>query len=468
MAASDATFDLTVIGSGPGGYVAAIRAAQLGLSTAVVEMAPLPGGTCLHWGCIPTKALLHAAEVLELSRHAGRFGVKVAPGELDIDGLHKYKDRVVLSNAKGVEYLFKKGGVTTVPGRGKLAGPGRVEVAQPGGITKSLASKFTIVATGSVIRGLPGVEFDGKQIINSDHALGLKHVPASMIVLGAGAVGVEFASIFATFGAKVTIVELLPRLIPLEDASLGAELEKAFKRRGLVVHAGTKVESVVREKDRVKVTAVKDGKPVELAAEVLLVAVGRRPLTENLGLEALGVKLDRGFVEVDGVMRTAAPAVYAIGDIVKTQALAHVASHEGIVAVEHAAGRQPHPIDYDKIPSCTYCDPEVASIGLTEEAARSRGYEVVVGQFPFSALGKAKILDDTRGFVKIVAEKKYDEVLGVHIIGPHATELISEATAALNLEATAASLFQAVHAHPTLAEAMGEAALAVHGRAIHI
>lgn len=468
MANSDAAFDLTVIGSGPGGYVAAIRAAQLGLKTAVVEMAPLPGGTCLHWGCIPTKALLHAAEVLETSRHAGRFGVKMAPGELDVAGLHKYKDKVVMSNAKGVEYLLKKGGITIVPGRGRLAGPGKVAVAQAGGGTKTISTKFTIVATGSVIRGLPGVEFDGKQIINSDHALGLKSVPASMIVLGAGAVGVEFASIYATFGAKVTIVELLPRMIPVEDASLGAELEKAFKKRGIGVHTGTRVEKVVREKDKVRVTASKDGKPVELEAEVLLVAVGRRPLTEDLGLEALGIKLDRGFVEVDGFMRTSAAGVYAIGDIVKTQALAHVASHEGIVAVEDAAGKQPHAINYDKVPSCTYCDPEVASIGLTEDEARKRGYDVVVGQFPFSAIGKAKILDDTRGFVKIVSEKKYDEVLGVHIIGPHATELISEATAALNLEATAASLFEAVHAHPTLAEAIGEAALAVHGRAIHI
>jgi dihydrolipoamide dehydrogenase len=468
LANSDATFDLTVIGSGPGGYVAAIRAAQLGLKTAVVELAPLPGGTCTHVGCIPTKALLHAAEVVDTSRHAGAFGVKLAAAELDIPAMQKYKDKVVLSSAKGVEYLFKKNKIVLVPGRGRLAGPGRIDVAQPGGTVKTIQTKFTIVATGSVIRGLPGVEFDGKRIINSDHALSLPAVPASMIVLGAGAVGVEFASIYATFGTKVTIVELLPRLIPLEDAALGAELEKAFKKRGLEVHTGTKVEKVVNQQDGVHVTATKDGKPVELTADVLLVAIGRRPLTEDLGLEAAGVKLDRGFIEVDGLMRTGAPGVWAIGDIVKTQALAHVASHEGIVAVEDAAGKSPHPINYDKIPSCTYCDPEVASIGLTQEEAVKRGYDVAVGQFPFSAIGKARILDDTRGFVKIVTDKKYDEILGVHIIGPHATELISEATAALNLEATAASLFEAVHAHPTLSEAMGEAALAVHGRAIHI
>ena len=468
MTASDASYDLTVIGSGPGGYVAAIRAAQLGLKTAVVEMAPRPGGTCLIWGCIPTKALLHAAEVLETSRHAERFGIKVAPGSLDIPKLHAYKDKVVTANVKGVEYLFKKNNVTLISGRGSLAGPGTIAVAEPGGATKTIKTKFTVVATGSVIRGLPGVEFDGRRIINSDHALGLTEIPPSMIVLGAGAVGVEFASIYATFGSKVTVVELLPRLIPLEDESLGAELERAFKKRGIAIHTSTKVESVTSGSSGVKLKAVRDGKPLELEAATLLVAVGRRPLTENIGLEALGVKLDRGFVEVDGLMRTAAPAVWAIGDIVKTQALAHVASHEGIVAVEDAAGRHPHPIDYDKIPSCTYCDPEVASIGLSEEAAKKRGYDVAVGQFPFTAIGKAKILDDTRGFVKIVAEKKYDEVLGVHIIGPHATELISEATAAVNLEATAASLFEAVHAHPTLSEAMGEAALAVHKRTIHM
>jgi dihydrolipoamide dehydrogenase len=468
LAPTESKFDLTIIGSGPGGYVGAIRAAQLGLKTACVESAPLLGGTCLIWGCIPTKALLQAAEVLETSRHAGRFGVEVAPGKLDVDALHKYKDKVVLANAKGVEYLFKKNGVALVRGRGSLAGRNKVRVDQPDGTSATLDTKFVVVATGSAIRGLPGVEFDGKQVINSDHALSLKPIPASMIVLGAGAVGVEFASIYASFGTKVTIAELLPRLIPVEDQALGAELEKAFKKRGIAVHTGTKVEKVVKEKDRVRVSASKDGKPVELEAEVLLVAIGRRPLTENLGLEALGVKLDRGFVEVDGMMQTSVPGIYAIGDIVKTQALAHVASHEGIVAVEHAAGRHPHPIDYDKIPSCTYCDPEVASVGLSEEEAKRRGYAVVVGQFPFSALGKARILEDTRGFVKIVAESKYDEVLGVHIIGPHATELIAEGTAAVSLEATAASLFEAVHAHPTLAEAMGEAALAVHKRAIHI
>ena len=466
--ASELKYDVTIIGSGPGGYVAAIRAAQLGFKTAVVEKAPLPGGTCLHWGCIPTKALLHTAEVLETARHASSFGVKVAGAELDLAAAQRYKDKTVTVNAKGVEFLFRKNGVALLRGRGRLAGPGQVEVRPPEGDPYTVSTRFVVLATGSAIRGLPGIEFDGERIINSDHALSLTRVPGSLVVLGAGAVGVEFASIYASFGAKVTVVEILPRLVPLEDASLGEELEKAFRKRGIDVHVGTRVEKVSREDGKLRIHASKDGAPVEIEAETLLVAVGRRPVTEDLGLEGTRVKLDRGYIEVDATMRTGEPGVYAIGDIVKTQALAHVASHEGIIAVEHAAGRNPRPVDYDRIPSCTYCQPEVASIGLSEEEARKRGHDVVVGTFPFSAIGKAKILGDTRGFVKIVAEKKYDEVLGVHIIGPHATELIAEATAALNLEATAESLFHAVHAHPTLAEAMGEAALAVHGRAIHI
>ncbi|MBD3868519.1 MAG: dihydrolipoyl dehydrogenase [Acidobacteria bacterium] len=461
-------FDLTIIGSGPGGYVAAIRAAQLGLKTAVIEKYKLPGGTCLHWGCIPTKALLHSAEVLETTRTAGGYGVKVQNAELDLPGVHKHRKKTVITNAKGVAFLFKKNGITLIQGTGRLAGAGAVEVTPEQGDPFTVKSGKIILATGSVVREMPGMEFDGKSIISSDHALELDRIPESMLVLGAGAVGVEFASIYATFGSKVTLVELLPNLVPLEDPDLGQELEKAFKKRKIEVHTGTRVQSVKKVDGGVKIKAEKDGEAVEMSTEVLLVAVGRNAVTSGLGLEGTGVVMDGPFIQVDGMMQTGEPGVYAIGDIVKTPALAHVASHEGVIAAEHAAGGSPHPIDYDKIPSCTYSSPEIASVGLSEQEAKDRGYEVAVGSFPFTANGKAKIIGDARGFVKIVSDKKYDEILGVHIIGPHATELISEAIAAVNLEATTEALFHAVHAHPTLAEAMHEAALGVHGRSIHI
>jgi dihydrolipoamide dehydrogenase len=462
------TFDITIIGSGPGGYVAAIRAAQLGLKTAVVEKESQPGGTCLHRGCIPTKALLHVAELLDTAAEAKTFGVDIEAATLNLPGAHRYKKKVVQSNAKGVEFLFKKNGVSLIRGRGRLAGPGKVEVTPPEGEAFALETTHTILATGSAVHGLPGVEFDGKKIISSDDALELAKVPGSMIVLGAGAVGVEFASIYRSFGAEVTLVELLPRLVPIEDEALGTELAKAFKRRGIASHTSTRVTEVTTKGDGVQVKAGKGGKPLELAADLLLVAVGRRPVTDDLGLESTRVRLDEhGFVEVDEMLRTGEPGVYAIGDILPTQALAHVASHEGTLAVEHAAGLNPQALDYDRVPSCTYCQPEVASVGLSEQAARERGHDVAVGRFPFTAIGKAKILGDTRGFVKIVSEKRYDQVLGVHIVGPHATELIAEAAAALSLEATTESIIHTIHAHPTLAEAMGEAALAVHDRAIH-
>ncbi len=469
MGNADKKFDVTIIGSGPGGYVAAIRAGQLGLKTAVVEMYKQPGGTCLHWGCIPTKALLRSAEVLDTATHAAAFGVKINDATLDIPGVQKHKNKMVQVNAKGVEYLFKKNGVELLSGRGRLAGQGLVSVEPTDGETYTVQTEHTVIATGSVIRGLPGVEFDGKKVISSDDALSLKSVPKKMIVLGAGAVGVEFASIYRSFGAEVTVVELLPRLIPIEDEALGTELAKSFKKRGIESHTGTRVKNVETKGRGVTVTADKNGEAIELKADLLLVAVGRRPLTEDLGLEGTGVKLAKGgFVEVDPMMRTGEPGVFAIGDVLPTAALAHVASHEGMVCIEHIAGLDPHPVNYDRVPSCTYCRPEVASIGLSEADAKDRGFDVATGKFPFTAIGKAKILNETAGFVKIVSEKRYDEILGVHIIGPHATELIAEATAAVNLEATVESIIHAIHAHPTLSEAMGEAALQAHGRAIHM
>ncbi len=468
MGAADRDFDITILGSGPGGYVAAIRAAQLGLSTAVVELHDQPGGTCLHWGCIPTKAMLHAAEVLDTARHAEVFGVKLAGAELDLAAMHAYKKKTVQANARGVEYLFKKNHVTLLHGRGRMAGAGRVAVTPRDGKPFTVGARKVVLAVGSVVRELPAAPFDGRKVISSDDALELDRVPASLVVLGAGAVGVEFASIYRSFGAEVTLVEMLDRLLPLEDAALGAELARAFARRGIESHVGTRVTEVDASGSGVRIVADKGGKRLELRADVLLVAVGRRPRTTDLGLEPLRVKLSSGgFIEVDSRMQTAEPGVYAIGDVLATQALAHVASREGIVAVEHAAGLDPRPIDYDRIPSCTYCQPEVASVGISEEEARRRGHDVVVGSFPFSAIGKAKILADTRGFVKIVSERGYGEVLGVHILGPHATELIAEAGAALQLEATVESIAQVVHAHPTLAEALGEAALAALGRPIH-
>ena len=468
MADTQESFDLTIIGSGPGGYVAAIRAAQLGLKTALVEKAPALGGTCLHWGCIPTKALLHTADVLETAKEAARFGVKTGDVKLDLAGAHKHKADVVRRMAKGIEFLMKKNTITVVAGHGRLKGAGRVEVTGQGA-ARLLATRRVILATGSAPKLLPGMKPDGARIITSNEALSLEFLPKSILVLGAGAVGCEFASIYSRFGSAVTLVEMLPRVLPLEDEEISAELHKAFKKRGIGVRVATKVEEVkVRDREvEVQVQSEKGGRET-LKAEVLLVAVGRRPLTDDLGIEGTRVELDRGFVKVDGTMRTRDEWIYAIGDLLPTPALAHVASHEGIVAAEAIAGRSPEPINYDQVPSCTYCDPEVASIGLSEATARARGHKVRVGKFPFAALGKAGIGGHQEGFVKIVGDERYDELLGIHVIGPKATELIGEGGMALRLESTVEDLFQAIHAHPTLSEAMAEAALNLHGRGIHL
>jgi dihydrolipoamide dehydrogenase len=462
------TFDCAIIGSGPGGYVAAIRAAQLGLKTALIEKAPALGGTCLHIGCIPTKALLHSAEVLETARDAARFGVKTGDVKLDLPGVHKHKTDVVRRMAAGIDHLMKKNGVTVVRGHGRLKGPGRVEVRGASGPAQVLAAKNVILATGSAPRMLPGLKADGTRVLTSNEALGLEFVPRSLIILGAGAVGVEFASIYSRFGSAVTLVEMLPRLLPLEDEEISAEILKAFKKRGIDSRVGTRVENVKAGERgvEVQVTSGKGGAET-LKADVLLVAVGRRPVTEELGLEGTRVRIDRGFVTADGRMRTGEPNVFAIGDLLPTPALAHVASHEGIVAAETIAGLNPEPIDYDRVPSCTYSEPEVASIGLTEQAARERGHRVRVGRFPSSVLGKGRILAASEGLIKIVGDERYDELLGIHILGPRATELIAEGSAALRLEATVEDLFHAIHAHPTLSEALAEAALNLHARGIH-
>jgi len=461
-------YDLIVIGSGPGGYVAAIRAAQLGLATALVEKDPHFGGTCLHRGCIPTKALLHTADVLEQAKKAGSFGVTLGEPTLDIAGAHRYKRKVVEKNARGVEYLLKKNNVATIHGRGRLAGAHQVAVESPDGTETRYQARFILIATGSVARELPFARTDGEHVLNSDHILELERVPASIAVLGAGAVGTEFASVFAAFGSQVTLIEMLPRILPIEDEEISAELGRALKKRGIRIMTDTRLAEVARGDSGVDLKLDHGGETTSLEAEILLVAVGRAPVTAGLGLEELGVRLDRGYVEVDGWMQTAVPHIYAIGDVVNTPWLAHVASAEGIVAVEHMAGQPARPLNYDLVPSCTYCDPEVGSVGLTEAAARERGYDVAVGKFPFTALGKAAILGKTEGFVKVVRETKYDQLLGVHILGAHATDLVAEASVALQVEATTEELFRTIHAHPTLSEAMAEAAHAAVGHAIHM
>ena len=469
------SFDVIVIGSGTGGYVAAIRAAQLGLRTAVVERQPMLGGTCLNWGCIPTKALLEHAHALKIAQEAAdwgiSFGAAVTP-TLDMARVHARKNKIVTGLTKGVEYLFKKNGIAWIKGSGRLAGNGRVEVTGPDGQTMS--AREIVIATGSAPRSIPGIEIDRQHVITSDEAIQLATVPKSIAILGSGAVGVEFASIFRRFGSEVTLIELLPRIVPNEDAAVSAELEKAFKKRGIAVRTGTKVTSARVGADGV--TLQMDGAAgtgATLTVEKLLVAIGRGPVTDGLGAEEAGVALERGFVRVDDLFHTNVPGISAIGDVITMGStphaqLAHLSSAEGIVLAERLAGHPTRAINYDHVPACTYCEPEIGSVGLTEQEAIDRGYDVRVGTFPFGVLGRAKMAGETEGFVKIVAEKKYDEVLGVHMIGLRATELVAEATVALRLESTVEELIRTIHAHPTMSEAVAEAAHAAHGAAIHI
>jgi dihydrolipoamide dehydrogenase len=460
-------YDLVIVGSGPGGYVAAIRAGQLGLKVACVEKDPKFGGTCTHRGCIPTKALLHSAELLDQIRHADEFGIEVAAPGLDIAKVHAYKRGIVDKSASGIQTLFKKYKVEGIRGYGRLSGANAVEVVDPEGGRRTLSTRFVMIATGSVPREIRVAPSDGHRIVTSDHVLEMERVPKSIVVLGAGAVGTEFASVYRSFGAEVTLVEMLPRALPIEDEEVSKELERLLKKRGIKVLTSTTLTAAEPVEGGVKVTLRQGEKESVVEAELLLVAVGRAPVTDDIGLEALGIATERGYVPVDGLMRTKVPNVYAIGDVVNTPWLAHVASAEGILAVEHMAGHEVRPLDYDLTPSCTYCEPEVGSVGLSEAKAKERGHDVAVGKFSFMASGKARILGKAQGFVKIVRDKKYDQVLGVHIIGPHATDLIAEACVAMRLETTAEEIFRTIHAHPTLSEAVMEAAHASHGAAIH-
>ena len=462
------TYDVAIIGSGPGGYVAAVRAAQLGMSVLIVERESRLGGVCTLRGCIPTKALLHTADLLEEARHGAEVGVAAREIRLDYPAALKHKEKIVRQSTNGVSYLMKKNKVDVVTGFGRLAGHGKVTVAAADGAETTFSAKNVLIATGSTPRSLPGIDIDHQSVLSSDSILELTEIPKSLLVIGSGAVGVEFASMFARFGSKATVVEILPRIVPLEDEEVSRELAASFKRQGIAVYVDTRVERVTVSDAGAEVLARSSaGKTETFRAEKILLAVGRKPLSEGIGLEALGVATDRGYIRVDPWMQTNVPNVYAIGDVVPTPWLAHVAMAEGTVAVERMAGAETRPLNYDQVPGCTYCAPEVASIGLTEAAARERGHDVVVGKFPFSANGKARVINETAGFVKIVAEKKYDEVLGVHIVGPKATELIAEAGAALRLEATSEELVRTIHAHPTLSETMHEAVLDAYGRAIH-
>jgi dihydrolipoamide dehydrogenase len=468
------SYDVIVIGAGTGGYVAAIRAAQLGLKVAVVEKQKALGGTCLIWGCIPTKALLEHAHALKIVQNAKEWGVTIpagAPG-LDMAQVQGRKDKVVSGLTKGIEFLFKKNKIDWIKGTARLAGKGKVEVFE--GEKQALQAKEIIVATGSSPRSVPGIEIDRKRIITSDEAIHLKEVPKSMIVLGSGAVGVEFASIYRRFGSEVTVIELLPRLVPVEDAAVSTELEKSFKKQGIKSLTGTKVTKATVTAKGVDIEAQGgDGKPQKLAADLLLVATGRGPVTEGLGAEEVGLQLEKGYVRVDQMYRTNVPNISAIGDVVTLGAgvhpqLAHVSSAEGVLVAERIAGEDVRPLNYDHVPGCTYCDPEIGSVGLTEAEAKEQGYDVRVGSFPFGVLGRAKMANESEGFVKIVADRKYDEVLGVHMIGPRSTELVAEAVLALRLECTVEELIHTIHAHPTFSEAVGEAAHAAHGAAIHM
>jgi dihydrolipoyl dehydrogenase len=471
------SFDIVVLGGGTGGYGAAFRAGQLGLKVALVDDNPRGlGGTCLHIGCIPTKAMLASADLLDHMKHSSEFGIEVADVSADPVAIAKRRDQIVMRLVKGVTSLTKKNKVEYILGRGRLEGPQQVRVKTTDAEGKStgeviLKARDVILATGSRVKSLPGLEPDGERIVTSDDVLRSSHIPASIIVVGAGAVGVEFASYYHDMGSKVTVLEYLPGLVPLEDADISKEMERAFKKRGIGVITSARFDAASVKVDDSGVSLMvgpEGGEAKELKAEQLLIAAGRATNVEGVGLETTrAVVSDRGIVEVDGEMRTADQHLYAVGDIVGGLQLAHVATHEGIAAVHAIAGEEVEAIDYVKMPRATYSRPQVASIGLTSAQCDERGLKTKVGKMPMMAVGKAIIDGDTTGFVKVIADAETDELLGVHMIGHHVTELIAESSTAMLLEATAWEIGAAVHPHPTLSEAMGEAAMAVDGKSIN-
>jgi dihydrolipoamide dehydrogenase len=461
-------FDVAVIGGGPGGYVAAIKGSQLGLKVAVIEKYSKCGGTCLHWGCIPTKALLFNADLYEKALNGKEFGILCKDINLDFRLVKARKDKLVKKLSMGTEFLLKKNKISIFRGKGRITAPGVVQVE--GDQVSEVRARNIIIATGSEAKLLPGLELDGRVILTNKEILDLESVPKSLLIIGAGALGVEFASIFARFGSEVTVVEMLPRILPLEDPEISEEVARILSKRRIKFLTNARLENISIKDDsaQVQITNAK-GESQSLTAEKILVAVGRQPASGEIGLEKLNVAVSRGFITIDKNMKTNVPGIFAIGDVVPTPALAHVASHEGMLAMRYIRGEHPEPINYDLVPSCTYCSPEVASVGLTEAAARERGFDVITSKFPFAAIGKAAILGEIEGFVKLVSEKKYKQILGVHMIGPHVTELITEGTSLIALEATAADLSHLIHPHPTISEGIMEAAHALYsGAAIHI
>lgn len=460
-------YDLIVIGSGPGGYVAAIRASQLGMKVGVVEKAEI-GGICLNWGCIPTKALLKSANVFEYIKHAKDYGVEVNDFKADFASIVKRSRDVAASNSKGVQFLFKKNKIDLIEGYGKIKKGGKVEVTDAAGKKVDYEAKHTILATGGRSRELPAMKLDGKKIIGYREAMVLPEQPKKLLVVGSGAIGVEFAYFYATLGTEVTIVEFLPRIVPVEDEEVSKTLEKIFKKNGMKIYVNSEVTKVdTSGKGCVATVKTPEGE-IKLEADVVLSAVGVATNIEGIGLEDVGVKTEKGKVVVDDFYRTNIAGVYAIGDIVKGQSLAHVASAEGIICVEKIAGHNPEPLNYNNIPGCTYCSPEIASVGYTEEAAKKAGYEIKVGKFPFTASGKAKAGGATDGFIKVIFDAKYGEWLGAHFIGANVTEMIAEVVVARKLETTGHEIIKSVHPHPTMSEAIMEATAAAYGEVIHI
>jgi len=461
-------YDVIVIGSGPGGYVAAIRAAQLKLKVAVVERESL-GGICLNWGCIPTKSLLKSAQTLEYAKHASDYGVSIE-GEVkpDFTAMVKRSRGVADGMSKGIQFLFKKNKVESIMGTGKLAGKNTVEVTDESGKKKKYSAKHIILATGARSRELPNLKIDGKKIIGYRKAMTLEKLPESMVVVGSGAIGSEFAYFYQSLGTKVTLVEFMPTLVPNEDAEVAKQLERSFKKMKMKVMTASSVEKVDTSGKKCKVTIKTKKGEESVEADIVLSAVGITPNTENIGLEEMKVETNKGRVKVDEFFRTNVEGVYAIGDILEGPALAHVASAEGIVCVEKIAGLNPEPIDYNNIPGCTYTSPEVSSVGLTEEKAKEAGYEIKVGKFPYSASGKASAAGQKEGFVKLIFDAKYGELLGAHMIGGNVTEMIAEMVVAKKLEITGHELIKSIHPHPTMSEAIMEAAAQAYDEVIHI